>query len=72
MILCLCRGVSDHTVETVISAGAHTVGEIERTCGAGGDCGACSGLIEALVERAREGHYAGAATARQHSHGRKT
>ena len=72
MILCLCRGVSDHAVESAIQAGAGTVGEIERTCGAGGDCGACGDLIEALVERARERHYAGAVTARQPAHGSTT
>ena len=62
MILCLCRGVSDHTVHSVISAGAHTLDEIERSCGAGGDCGSCSEALECLVERVRERHY-GAATA---------
>lgn len=60
MILCLCRGVSDHTVDAAISAGADTVDLIERACGAGGDCGACGDLLEALVERARERHYSGA------------
>ena len=60
MILCLCRGVSDHTVEHVISAGADPVDAIERACGAGGDCGACGQLLECLVERAREGQYSGA------------
>lgn len=60
MILCLCRGISDHTVRTVISAGAHTVEEIERRCGAGGDCGACGDALESLVERVRERQYSGA------------
>ena len=62
MILCLCHGVSDHTVTATISAGAHTVDQIQRACGAGGDCGACRHLLEALVERAHERHY-GASTA---------
>jgi bacterioferritin-associated ferredoxin len=57
MILCLCRGVSDRTVEAVIADGAHSVAQIERACGAGGDCGACGDLLDALVERARDGHY---------------
>jgi bacterioferritin-associated ferredoxin len=60
MILCLCRGVSDHTVEHVIAGGADSVAAVERACGAGGDCGACGELLEALVERAREGQYSGA------------
>ncbi|HEY7434741.1 MAG TPA: (2Fe-2S)-binding protein, partial [Methylomirabilota bacterium] len=61
MILCLCRGVSDRTVEAVIAGGARTVAQIERACGAGGDCGACRDLLDALVERARDGHHGGAA-----------
>ena len=60
MILCLCRGVSDHTVHAVVSAGAHSVEAIERACGAGGDCGARGEALESLVERARERQYSGA------------
>jgi bacterioferritin-associated ferredoxin len=60
MILCLCRGVSDHTVHAVISAGARSVEAIERACGAGGDCGACGEALACLVERVRERHYSGA------------
>jgi bacterioferritin-associated ferredoxin len=59
MILCLCRGVCDRTIEAVIAEGASTVAQIERACGAGGDCGACGDLLDALVERARERHYGG-------------
>ena len=59
MILCLCRGVSDHTVTAAITGGAQTVDQIQRACGAGGDCGACRALLEALAERARERHYGG-------------
>jgi len=70
VILCLCLGVSDHAVESTISAGARTAAEIERVCGAGGDCGACCGLIEALVEQARERHYAGATAANTLTGGR--
>jgi len=33
MILCLCRGVSDRTVEAVIADGARRVARIERACG---------------------------------------
>jgi bacterioferritin-associated ferredoxin len=61
MIVCLCRGVSDRTVRAVIADGAASVEQVERGCGAGGDCGACAALLETLVERARETHYSGAA-----------
>ena len=59
MILCLCRGVSDRAVEAMIADGASSVAQIERACGAGGDCGACGDLPDALVERARERHDTG-------------
>ena len=62
MILCLCHGVSDHTVSAAIASGADTLDRIQGACGAGGDCGACRELLEALVERSRERHYSGAAT----------
>jgi bacterioferritin-associated ferredoxin len=60
MILCLCRGVSDRAVLAAIADGASSVEQVERACGAGGDCGACGDLLEALLERARETHYSGA------------
>ncbi len=62
MIVCLCRGVSDHTVSAAISAGANSLDRIQAACGAGGDCRACCDLIESLVERTRERHYSAAAT----------
>src|SRR4026207_1650958 len=66
----LAVGVSRPPVGPTTPAGARTVAEIERMCGAGGDCGACSGLIEALVEQARERHYAGATIANTLTGGR--
>ncbi|HKW95912.1 MAG TPA: (2Fe-2S)-binding protein [Methylomirabilota bacterium] len=61
MLVCLCRGVSDHTVTAAISAGADSLEQVQAACGAGGDCRACCDLIESLVERTRERHYSGAA-----------
>jgi bacterioferritin-associated ferredoxin len=63
VILCLCRAVSDHTVEAAIAAGADTLDQVERACGAGGDCGMCGDLLEALVERARAKLYTGGVSA---------
>lgn len=48
MYVCLCRGVSDRTVQEVIERGARTIGEIGARCGAGTDCGSCH---EALARR---------------------
>lgn len=53
MIVCLCRGVSERHIEATVAAGATTVGEVSRACGAATDCGACHYLVTALVEEAR-------------------
>ena len=52
MIVCLCRGVSERHIEDTVAAGAKTVGEVSRACGAATDCGACHSLVAALVEEA--------------------
>jgi bacterioferritin-associated ferredoxin len=53
MIVCLCLGVSESHIEATVEAGATTVGEVSRACGAATDCGACHHLVAALVEEAR-------------------
>ena len=53
MILCLCEGVNDRTVERVIDGGAATVAEIGERCGAGTGCGRCSCDLKDLLERGR-------------------
>jgi len=53
MIVCLCLGVSDRHVEAAVAAGAKTMRDVSRTCGAGTDCGACRRALAALVEDAR-------------------
>ena len=53
MIVCLCRGVSERHLEAIVAAGARTVGEVTRTCGAGGDCGVCYRALAELLDDAR-------------------
>lgn len=50
MIVCLCKGVSSHTVRDVIEDGADSVEAVGSACGAGTDCGGCTGQIEDMVE----------------------
>lgn len=50
MYVCVCLGVTESEVETAIAAGAHTREAVTRTCRAGGDCGACHGMIEMKIE----------------------
>jgi bacterioferritin-associated ferredoxin len=58
MYVCLCKGVSDRTVRACIRAGAGTVHEVGKGCGAGTDCGACRSMIDDLIEEHAEEHSA--------------
>lgn len=42
--------VTEAEVGVAIASGAHSRDAVTRVCGAGGDCGACHGMIEALIE----------------------
>ena len=50
MYICLCRAVSDATVEEALEEGAHTVDEIAERCGAGVDCGGCRETLASMLE----------------------
>ena len=54
MIVCLCSNVSERELLATIAAGATTVKEIGRRCGAGAGCGACKPLIKECLSRCRE------------------
>jgi len=53
MIVCLCANVSERELAATISAGASTVKEVGRRCGAGTGCGACKPLIRECLARCR-------------------
>jgi bacterioferritin-associated ferredoxin len=50
MVVCHCKAVSDRTVDAAIASGATSVPEITARCTAGGGCGGCHRLLEALLE----------------------
>jgi bacterioferritin-associated ferredoxin len=50
MVVCHCKAVNDRTVDAAIASGATTVSEITDRCTAGGGCGGCHSLLEALLE----------------------
>lgn len=50
MYICVCKAVSDKEVRQLIQAGARTAAELERQCGAGGDCGSCISDLENLLD----------------------
>jgi bacterioferritin-associated ferredoxin len=53
MILCLCQGVSDHTVRATIRDGAGTLDEVVAACAAASDCGACQDAVLDLLAELR-------------------
>jgi bacterioferritin-associated ferredoxin len=55
MIVCLCRGLSERDLRGLLAGGLQSTDELSRSCGAGGDCGACLAMIDRLVEDVR-GH----------------
>lgn len=51
--------VPQSVVEGVIAEGAHTREAVTKACRAGGDCGACHGMIEDMIEEHLEGQQRG-------------
>ena len=50
MYVCVCLAVTEAQVDAVIAAGAHSRAAVTSACRAGGDCGACHGMIEHKIE----------------------
>jgi bacterioferritin-associated ferredoxin len=50
MLVCLCRAVSDRTLQRAIDRGASSVQEVMRCTGAGTCCGSCRPAIAAMLE----------------------
>ncbi len=49
MYVCVCEAVTEGEVDGAIEAGALSVAEVTRACGAGGDCGACHSAIHSMI-----------------------
>jgi len=50
MYVCVCLAVTEAQVDAAIAAGAHSRPAVTSACRAGGDCGACHGMIEEKIE----------------------
>lgn len=50
MYVCVCSAVSETEVQAAIEAGATTREAVTLACKAGGDCGACHGMIRTMIE----------------------
>jgi len=50
MYVCVCLAVTDTEVQAAIEGGATSREAVTRACKAGGDCGACHGMIRQMIE----------------------
>lgn len=50
MYVCVCLAVTDSCVREAIENGCDSRQAVTRACRAGGDCGACHGMIESMIE----------------------
>ena len=41
MYICICKSVTEARIREAIMAGATSLEEVQRFCGAGTDCGSC-------------------------------
>lgn len=50
-LICTCFGVTEETIETVISQNdCESVEEVSRMCNAGNGCGSCQPLIQEIID----------------------
>lgn len=50
-LICTCFGVSEDTIESVVSQNSlETVEEVTDACNAGGGCGSCQPLIQEIID----------------------
>lgn len=56
MWVCLCKAVTGGAIERVIDAGATTVVDVGRACGAGTDCAICTRTIAVILRQHRREH----------------
>ena len=50
MYVCICLAVTEAEVDAAIAGGAQSREAVTRCCRAGGDCGACHGMIDHKIE----------------------
>lgn len=51
MYVCICHAFTVEDIQFQIRAGNSSVNKIGRSCGAGGDCGACVKKIQAILRQ---------------------
>ena len=51
MLVCHCNGVTERRVRSAVQAGACTLREVARSCGAGASCGGCRPEIARILRQ---------------------
>jgi bacterioferritin-associated ferredoxin len=51
MLVCHCNGVTERRVRSTVRAGACTLREVARSCGAGASCGGCRPEITRILRQ---------------------
>ncbi len=54
MVICLCKGVSDKKIKSLIDEGAASIKDVMQSCQAGSDCGSCICQLRQMLEESRE------------------
>jgi bacterioferritin-associated ferredoxin len=54
MLVCLCKGVSDKKIKSLVENGASSVKQVMSTCHAGQDCGACICTVRDIIRQTRK------------------
>ncbi len=54
MFVCHCIGVREGEIRRAVRAGASTLRQVARACGAGTGCGGCSPLVAEIVASERD------------------
>lgn len=52
MVVCHCNAVSDREIRSEVLAGARCAQDVAERCGAGGSCGSCRPVVDALLAEA--------------------
>jgi bacterioferritin-associated ferredoxin len=53
MVVCHCRGISDHEIRRLARQGARNRAAVSHACGASAGCGGCAPVIEAILAQER-------------------
>ena len=59
MVVCLCKGVSDKKIRSLLENGATCLRDVMASCQAGSDCGSCICQLKEMVQQSRQRHAGG-------------